>query len=65
MENDPKEEEEEEDAAGNCKELERKPVGGSHGWAKERAARARLQWAGKPARYATRMVNDPKEDEEE
>ena len=37
MANDPKEEEEEEYAAGNIKQLESNPVGGSHGWGNENA----------------------------
>ena len=35
--NDPKEDEEEENAADNCKQPARNPVGGSHGWGKENA----------------------------
>ena len=40
-------------------------IGGSHGWAKECAARARLERAGNLSGYATGIAKDPKEDDEE
>ena len=65
MANDPKEDKEEENMAGNCKQPARNPVGGSHGWAEESVTRACSQRAGNLARYATGTANDPEEDEEE
>ena len=59
------EEEEEGNEEGNCKQPETNPVGGSQGWAKESAARARSERAGNLAGYATRIENELKEDEEE
>ena len=61
--NEPKEEEEEENAEGNRKQLATNPIGGSHGWAKESAARARPERAGNLDGYATGIGNNPKEDE--
>ena len=63
--NDLEEEEEEENLEGNCKQPETNHIGGSRGWEKEIAVRARLERAGKLAGYATGLANDPKEDEEE
>ena len=63
--NDPKGNEEEENAAGNRKQPARNPVGGSHSWEEESAARARLQRAGNLDGYVTGTANDTKEDEEE
>ena len=62
---DPKEKEEEESTEGNHKHPARNPVGGSHSWEKESAARARSQRSKNMAGYATGMTNEPKEDEEE
>ena len=64
-ENDPEEGEEEENLAGNCKQPARKPAGESHGWAKESVARSCSKMVGNLSRYATRVSNDPEEDEEE
>ena len=63
--NKPKEDEEEENAAENRKQPERYPIRGSQGWAKDRAAGARSQRAGKLAGYATWMANDLKEEDDE
>ena len=49
---------------GNRKKPERNPVRRSHGWAKEIAARARLERAGDLDGYATGMSNDIKGGEE-
>ena len=62
---DPKEKEEEESTEGNHKHPARNPVGGSHSWEKESAARARSQRSKNMAGYATGMTNKPEEDEEE
>ena len=59
--NEPKEDKEEENASGNCKKPARNPVGGSHGWEEESAARAHLQMAGNLAIYATGTENDPED----
>ena len=59
MANDPVDEEEEENAEGNCKQPASNPVGGSHGWSKENAERARLKRAGNLAGYAIEMANEP------
>ena len=48
---------------GNHKQPARNPVGESHGWAKESAAREHLERAGKLAGCATGMANKPEEDE--
>ena len=64
-ENNPKEEEEEEILEGNRKQLEKNPIGRSHGWEKESAARARSKRAGNLAGYATGLSNETEEDEEE
>ena len=45
--------------------MAKEPVGGSHGWAKESVARARLVRAGNQVGYATGIANKPGEDEEE
>ena len=63
--NDPKEQEEEENEEGNCKQPARNPEGGSHGWEKESAARAHLQRAGNLDGYVTGMANKTDEYEEE
>ena len=63
--NKPKEEEEEENTEGNQKQPAMNPIGGSHGWAKERVERARSERAGNLAGYATGLANDPEKDEEE
>ena len=52
-ENDPEEEEEEENLEGNHKQPATNPIGGSRGWEKESAARARSERAGNLAGYAT------------
>ena len=41
------------------------PVGGSHSWAKESAARARSERSGNLAGYATGIENDTEEHKEE
>ena len=45
-ENDHEEEEEEENSEGNRKQLATNPIGGSRGWEKEIAARARSEKGG-------------------
>ena len=51
--------------AGNRKQTTRNPIGGSHGWTKERDSRAHSQKAGNLAGYVTGVANDPKEEEDE
>ena len=63
-ENDPKEEEEEENLEGNRKQPATNPIGGSHGWEKESAARASSERAGNLVGYATGLGNEPEEEEE-
>ena len=63
--NDPKEEGEEENAAGNRNQPARNSIGGSHGLAKESMTRASSQRVGNLDGYATGMANEPVEDEEE
>ena len=62
--NNTKEGEEEENEEGNHKQPVTNPIRGSHGRAKESAARSRLQRSENLDRYATGMANDPEEDEE-
>ena len=64
-ENYPEEEEEEEKLEGNCKQPETNPIGGSRGWEKESAVRARSERAGNLAGYETGLSNEPEEEEEE
>ena len=59
IENDPKEEEEEENLEGNCKQPATNPIGGSRVWEKEILARARSERVGNLAGYATGLANDP------
>ena len=58
-------EEEEENPEGNCKQTTKNPIRGIHGWEKESAARSRLERAGNLAGYATGLLKEPKEEEEE
>ena len=58
-ENDTEEEEKEENLEGNCKHPETNPIGGSRGWEKESAVRARLERGGSLARHATGISNKP------
>ena len=62
---DPEEEEEEENSEGNHKQTATNPIGGSHGWEKESAARSHSERAGKLAEYETGISNEPEEEEEE
>ena len=59
------EEEEEENSEGNREHPETNPIGGSHGWEKESAARACLERARNLAGYATGLSNGTEEEEEE
>ena len=60
-----KEEEEEENLEGNCKQPATNPIGGSHSWEKENAARERSERAGNLDGYATGLANETEEEEEE
>ena len=61
MANNPGEEEEDENAEGNCKQPETNHVGVNHCWGKESAGRARSERAGKLAGYATGIANEVQE----
>ena len=61
----PKEEEEEENSEGNCKEPATNSIGGSCGWEKESAERVHSERAGILAGYATGLANKPEEEGEE
>ena len=50
---------------GNPKQRSTNPIGGSCGWEKESAARARSERAGNLAGYSTVLANEPEEEEEE
>ena len=62
---DPEEEEEEENSEGDSKQPETNPIGGNHGWEKESAARACSERAGNLSGYATGILNEPEEEEQE
>ena len=64
-ENEPNEDDNEENVAGNRKQPARNPVVGSHGRAEESAVRSHLQRVGNLAGCATGTANDTNEDEEE
>ena len=57
--NDPEEEEEEENSEGNHKQPATNPIGGSRGWEKENAARARSESEGSLAGYSMGLSNEP------
>ena len=63
--NDPEEEEEEENLEGNHKQPATNPIGVSHSWEKESAARARSERVGNLDGYATGISNKPEEEEGE
>ena len=60
--NEPEDDEEEGNAAGNRKQTGRNPVGGSNDWAEESAARACSQRVGNLDGYATGTANYPEKD---
>ena len=61
----PKEEEEDENLEGNLKQPETNPIRGSCSWEKESEARARSEKGGNLDGYATGLLNELEEDEEE
>ena len=63
-ENNPEEVEEEENLEGNHKQPETNPIGGSRGWEKEIAVRARSKKRGNLAGYAMGISNKPEKEEE-